>query len=276
MVVMARQAVVVLIWIVLAISAGGAGDVRTMERATELLAAPDARGPHGRLVATLIGRMSDSELAEMTVVSPNLTLRLRAAEELALHRGDVHPCESFAELLQAALDVPLPPRFEKAVRNGKLQDRRLLPELIHRPATEEIQTPEWTVALDKPGSLTVLAGSHRSVVDAPRGGLSMVAASDDKAIACALFEFDFASEPLCVVFSRASGQEIWRRRARGGASRQSGNLLSHHDMELVVHDERAYLFGLCTPTVYIECYSLTDGALVGLYRGQIEPSGGDR
>lgn len=276
MVVMARQAVPVLILILLTISSGRAGDARTMERVVELLAAPDARGPHGRLVATLFGGMSDSELAEVAVESPNLTLRLRAAEELALHRGDVHPCESFAELLQGALDVPLPPRFEKAVRNGEFQDRRLLPELVHRPATAEVRTPEWTVALDKPGSLMVLAGPHRCVVEAPQGGLSMVAASDNKAIACALFEFDFASEPLCLVFSRESGREIWRRRGRGGASRESGNLLSHHDMELVVHGERAYLFGLCTPTVYIECYSLSDGALVGLYRSQIEPGSGER
>ncbi len=95
-----------------------------MKRLDELLVGADAGSPHSRLVKTIFGGMSDAELAELVVDSPSLSLQLRAAEELALHRGPASLCETFLTLIDGILDVPLPPRVEEAIRNGVLNPAR--------------------------------------------------------------------------------------------------------------------------------------------------------
>ncbi|AMV22457.1 hypothetical protein VT03_31470 [Planctomyces sp. SH-PL14] len=276
MVVISRLSFVVMFSGILLAASGVFGNDQTVKRLDELLAGADADSPHSRLVKTVFGGMSDAELADLVVDSPSLSLRLRAAEELALHRGDRHPCETFLELLDGALEVPLPPRIEEAVRNGLLVPAgdRVLNEgalrLMMRggSAIVEVKQPQWSATFQGTSSLAVKVGTRRHEVYAPfQRPTVAAAATDGGVVVCSLYEACGASPPLSVAFSSQTGEELWRRESPAPA-RHLFPPGMRQDLELVIHGDRVYLFGVCSLSMFIECFSLSDGSLIGSYRSR--------
>ena len=266
MVINPQQPVVVLFLALVALVSRVAGDDRALSQADDLLRAFHQRQPHDRLVREVFQRQSDSELAELVVESPSLSLRLRAVEELAIRRGDVHPCDSFLELLETALDVPPPSRFRRSVRNGHVVDGQILPRIGLRPLNQGVRGDGWSVSRTEAYELTVLVGSYRQTIKTTSPNALVAATSDNNTIVCVLHNALWPSEPACLAFSSQSGQELWQRTGRAGSNTPGGSGLLSNDTEVVVQGDRVYLFGACSAFVYMECYSLSNGAVVGMYR----------
>ncbi|WP_156514512.1 hypothetical protein [Planctomyces sp. SH-PL14] len=244
-----------------------------MKRVEELLMAPDATSPHIRLVKAVFGGMRESDLADLVLDSPSMTLRLRAAEELALNRGDRHPGETFLELIGEAQGIATPPRAEDAIRNGVHHsvgglffiDGEIRPLMRGGATSIEGGDGRWSAAFQEPSSLVVKVGGRRHEVHLPFRRPTLAAAADERVIVCSLYEPYSASSPLSIAFSMQTGEEIWRRESLAPAKPLMPRGL-RQDLELVIRGDRVYLFGVCSQSMFIECISLADGGLIGVYR----------
>lgn len=248
------------------------GEDRTIKRVEELLMATGADSPQSRLVTTVFGGMSESELADLVVASSSMSIRLRAAEELALHRGDTHPCDSFVELVDAALGVPSPRRFKYSVLNARVFQGQVVPKYGYRPSFGAAEGAGWKMQVPNAGVLTVKIGPNRHAIKVPDSGVVVAAAEVDKAIVCVVFDRSLATDPLLMAIAKESGAEMWRCRARGAGHRGDRDPMIPHHLELVQDGERVYLYGVSETNVYIECYSVSEGAVVGRYRTRMMPS----
>ncbi|AMV16949.1 hypothetical protein [Planctomyces sp. SH-PL14] len=250
-------------------------DDQTLKRVEELLVAADFASPHRQLVTRIFSSMADWELAEMVVDSPSMSLRLRAAEELALRREDRHPCETFLELVGGVLDVTVPPRAQDAIRHGVPQpagglafiDGEIRPLMRGGATSIEDEAGGWSVTFQRPRSLVVKVAGRRHEVAVPYQRPTVAAGSEDGVMVCSLYEPYGDSPPLSVAFSAQTGEEIWRREnlAPGKPVLPRG---LRQDIELVIQGDRVYLFGVCSQSMFIECFLLSDGRRIGGYRSR--------
>lgn len=259
------------------ISAGSGlfGDDRTIKRVDELLGAAEANCPRSRLVATVFSNMSESELAGMLVDSSSMSLRLRAAEELALYRGDRHPADTFVELLKGALDLPVPPQVEDAIRCGVLTPARpgVLNNSVatwmgrYESTANRVDQTQWSISFEEPESLVLKVGARRRSIEAPFRSPSVAAKeSEDGIVICAVHDSGGDAPPLLIALSAGTGEEVWRRNGLTPAIHRLKGMTQR--LELVIRGEQVYLFGACPVSIFIECFSVADGTLLGSYRSR--------
>ncbi|AMV19223.1 hypothetical protein VT03_15135 [Planctomyces sp. SH-PL14] len=245
----------------------------TLERVEELLMAPEPARSQSRLVTTVFGSMDDSQLADIIVSSASLSLRLRAAEEIALHRGDPHACETLRKLMEDVLDLPLPYRVDDAILSGNFR-----PQGPGLPAPEptrirvhqgiiptEVKRDEWSVSFEAAGRLVVSTGRNRREVQTSFQRPNVAAVeSDGGIIVCALYDASGDSPPLCLAFEKATADEIWRHECVVPSRDQFVAL--RNDLELAIHGDHVYVFGTCSLRVFVECLDLSNGSHLGSYR----------
>lgn len=84
--------------------------------------------------------------------------------------------------------------------------------------------------------------------------------SDSGVIVCSLYDAAGVEPPLSVAFAAKTGEELWSHQSLAPARHVFPRSMPQC-LELVIHGDQVYLFGHCSLSMFIDCFSLSHGSL---------------